>query len=110
MLPTIVTSSPSRTQVMPKAKTTSQCHRLHGNRSSLAGILVSTAWVAASPLLTLRLLSVSPDVIPQNYVPDLLYGRPPSSPGSADVHSICTLWFGVQGLPTNLLRLGFCPC
>src|ERR671914_1917384 len=76
MLPTIVTSSPSRIQVTPRAKTTSQCHRLHGNRSSLAGILVSTAWVAASPLLTLRLLSVHPDVIAQNYVSGLRYERP----------------------------------
>src|SRR5215207_3812655 len=66
MLPTIVTSSPSRTQVTPRAKTTSQCHRLHGHRSILAGILVSTAWVAATPLLTPRLLSVHPDVLPQN--------------------------------------------
>src|ERR687890_1373468 len=111
MLPTIVTSSPSRIQVTPRAKTTSQCHRLHGNRSILAGILVSTAWVAASPLLTLRLLSVDPDVIPQYYVPDLRYERPPSSPGSAGVYSLCTLWFGVQVTAHEPhLRLGFCAC
>src|SRR5215213_11980043 len=80
MLPTIVTSSPSRTQVTPSAMTTSQCHRLHGNRSILAGILVSTAWVAASPLLTPRLLSVLADVIPQNNVPGLRYERPHALP------------------------------
>src|SRR5918998_4563685 len=96
MLPTIVTSRPSRIQVIPRAITTSQCHRAHGNRSILAGILVSTAWVAASPLLTPRLLSVHPDVIPQNYVSGLRYERPQVLPVYADVHSICTLWFGVQ--------------
>ena len=57
MLPTIVTSSPSRIQVMPRAKTTSQCHLAHGNRSILAGMRLSTACVAVPPLLTPRLLS-----------------------------------------------------
>src|SRR5207248_11471010 len=40
--PARVTSSPSRIHVAPKAITISQCHGLHGNRSSLAGIYVST--------------------------------------------------------------------
>src|SRR4051794_1181393 len=42
-LPPPVTSSPSRIQVIPSAITTSQCHRVHGNRSILAGTRVSTA-------------------------------------------------------------------
>jgi hypothetical protein len=40
--PTIVTSKPSRIQVMPSPVTTSQCQRLHGSRSSRRGIIVST--------------------------------------------------------------------
>src|SRR5436190_6700639 len=35
--PTRVTSKPSRIQVAPSAMTISQCHRLHGMRSSRAG-------------------------------------------------------------------------
>src|SRR5262249_35413215 len=38
IVPTIVTSSPSRTQVMPSANTIVQCHLDHGNRSSRAGM------------------------------------------------------------------------
>src|SRR5215204_3948721 len=53
MLPTMVTSSPSRIQVMPRATTTSQCHLAHGSRSNLDGIRLSTAPCAAvAPLLT----------------------------------------------------------
>ena len=33
-------SSPSKSQVTPSAVTTNQCHRLHGSRSSRAGMLV----------------------------------------------------------------------
>src|SRR5437588_305239 len=40
MAPTSVTSSPSMTQVMPSATTTSQCQRLQGSRSSRAGMSV----------------------------------------------------------------------
>src|SRR5712691_7460888 len=47
----MVTSSPSRIQVMPSAMTTSQCHRLQGRRSILAGIVVLTAFVLDSLLL-----------------------------------------------------------
>jgi len=39
--PASVTSSPSSTQVMPSAITTSQCQRLQGSRSSRAGISLS---------------------------------------------------------------------
>src|SRR5436305_15050245 len=35
--PARVTSKPSRIQVAPRAMTISQCHRLHGMRSSRAG-------------------------------------------------------------------------
>lgn len=38
--PTRVTSSPSRIQVTPSAKTTSQWNRLQGSRSRRAGTLV----------------------------------------------------------------------
>ena len=41
--PTSVTSSPSRTQVIPRAITTRQCHADHGSRSSRAGMSVSTS-------------------------------------------------------------------
>src|SRR4029077_12974504 len=41
--PASVTSSPSRTQVIPSAITTNQCHRLHGNRSRRAGMSLSTS-------------------------------------------------------------------
>src|SRR5437764_7415716 len=46
----MVTSRPSRIHVMPSETTTSQCHRLQGRRSNLAGILVLTAF-ALSPML-----------------------------------------------------------
>jgi len=39
--PASVTSSPSRIQVTPRATTTSQWNRLHGRRSSRAGMSVS---------------------------------------------------------------------
>ena len=38
--PLIVTSSPSRIHTVPSEMTMSQCQRLHGSRSSLAGMLV----------------------------------------------------------------------
>src|SRR5256884_4960794 len=47
----IVTSSPSRIQVMPSEMTTSQCHRLQGRRSILAGMLVLTGFTADPTLL-----------------------------------------------------------
>src|ERR1700738_148040 len=43
--PTMVTSRPSRTQVRQSKMTPSQCHRLQGRRSILAGIVVLTAFV-----------------------------------------------------------------
>src|SRR5579875_287865 len=42
MAPTMLTSRPSRTQVMPSETTTIQCQRVQGSRSSRAGMLVST--------------------------------------------------------------------
>src|SRR4051794_1024292 len=51
--PTIVTSSPSRIQTVPRPMTTSQCQRAHGRRSMRAGIFVSivrsSTSVAMSP-------------------------------------------------------------
>jgi len=47
MLPTIVTSR-------PRAAITNQCHRLHGNRSILAGIRLSTTLVPTLASLNLR--------------------------------------------------------
>jgi hypothetical protein len=52
MLLTIVTSSPSRIQVIPRARTTSQCHLAHGSLSILDGIRLSTALPAALASLT----------------------------------------------------------
>src|SRR5947199_2153010 len=62
----MVTSSPSRIQVMPREMTTSQCHLLQGRRSSLAGMLVLTAFTPDPTTLLLiafiapRLLCSSP--------------------------------------------------
>src|ERR687894_375209 len=69
MLPTTVTSSPSRIQVIPNAMTTSQCHRAHGNRSILAGTRLSTVPLAppADPTLTYCLLSVRPAQPPDRH-------------------------------------------
>src|SRR3954462_6110256 len=52
--PTMVTSSPSRIQTVPRPITISQCQRVHGNRSSRAGmsvvmVPVSTPLVMAPP-------------------------------------------------------------
>src|SRR5687767_13297556 len=55
-LPTIVTSKPSRIHVIPKAKITSQCQRLNGSRSILAGTWLSTVCVTAPPSLNLSYL------------------------------------------------------
>src|SRR5215210_7954721 len=50
----MVTSRPSRIQVIPSAAITSQCQRAHGSRSILVGMRLSTAsCVAEAPLLTL---------------------------------------------------------
>ena len=58
MEPTMVTSSPSSTQVMPRAMTMSRWKRLQGKRSSLAGMSVSIAlprldcpWASCAPLM-----------------------------------------------------------
>src|SRR5918997_3687328 len=69
MLPTTVTSSPSRIQVIPNAMTTNQCHRAHGNRSILAGTRLSTVPLAppAVPTLPYCLLSVRPPQPPDRY-------------------------------------------
>src|SRR5215217_4098844 len=53
MLPTIVTSSPSRIQVIPSAAITNQCHRAHGSLSIRDGIRLSTALPTALASLTL---------------------------------------------------------
>src|ERR1700739_1095519 len=42
MVPASVTSNPSSIQVTPRAITTNQCHRDHGNRSRREGMSVST--------------------------------------------------------------------
>src|SRR5258708_21576976 len=48
--PASVTSRPSSTQVIPSEITTSQCQRLHGNRSRRAGMLLSiSAGLAIAP-------------------------------------------------------------
>ena len=41
IVPTIVTSSPSRIHTAPRPMTTSQCQRAHGSRSIRAGMFVS---------------------------------------------------------------------
>ena len=41
IVPTIVTSSPSRIHTVPRPISTIQCQRAHGSRSSRAGIFVS---------------------------------------------------------------------
>ena len=53
MAPTMVTSSPSRIQTVPRPITTSQCHRAHGSRSSRPGIRVSMVPVCTSPTVHL---------------------------------------------------------
>src|SRR5215210_3470423 len=52
MLPTMVTSSPSRIQVIPNAAITNQCHRAHGNLSIRDGMRLSTALPTALASLT----------------------------------------------------------
>ncbi len=52
-------SSPLRIQVIPNAMITNQCHRDHSSRSILAGTKLSTAFAAAPPLSTPRLLSLA---------------------------------------------------
>src|ERR687889_2359397 len=64
MLLTMVTSSPSRIQVIPRARTTSQCHLAHGSLSILDGIRLSTALPAALASLTFCLLSIGRKVRP----------------------------------------------
>jgi hypothetical protein len=58
MAPTMVTSSPSRIQTVPRPITTIQCQRDQGSRSSRPGILVSM--VPACALLTRHLLTAVP--------------------------------------------------
>src|SRR5829696_5227335 len=59
MLPTMVTSSPSRIQVIPNAAITSQCHLAHGNLSIRDGMRLSTAPCAVeAPLPTYGALSL----------------------------------------------------
>ena len=53
--PTMVTSSPSRIQTVPRPMTTSQCHLAQGNRSILAGMSV-----VMRPVSTVRPTSASP--------------------------------------------------
>src|SRR5436305_7926717 len=61
--PTIVTSSPSRIQVMPSEMITTQCHLLQGRRSILLGMLVLTALaiitLVSDPTLLLIVFIVS---------------------------------------------------
>src|ERR1700753_104394 len=53
-LPTIVTSSPSRTHTPPRPTTTRQWNRDHGNRSRRAGTCVVMVPVWAPALMLLR--------------------------------------------------------
>ena len=50
IVPTIVTSRPSRIHTVPSPTSTIQCQRAHGSRSSRAGIRVSMMrpWAAVS--------------------------------------------------------------
>src|SRR5437763_13873698 len=76
--PTIVTSSPSRIQVMPSEMITTQCHLLQGRRSILLGMLLLTALAIITqvpdPALLLvvfrvsRLLCSSPSCSDHAYV------------------------------------------
>src|SRR5262245_20269914 len=50
MAATMVPSSPSRTQVTPRAMTSSQWNGVQGNRSSRAGMSVSIGWSPAVPV------------------------------------------------------------
>jgi hypothetical protein len=50
---------------MPSAAITSQCHRLHGSRSILAGTRLS---IVAAPVLALSIY-VSPSVKPTGSIP-----------------------------------------
>ena len=54
IVPTIVTSRPSRIQTVPSPTSTIQCQRAHGNRSSRAGILVSMIRPSAGRLCSHR--------------------------------------------------------
>src|SRR5690242_17902224 len=57
MLPTTVTSRPSRIQTVPRPMTIVQCQRDHGRRSRRAGMLVVTVWpVVASAVVMGSLL------------------------------------------------------
>ena len=76
--PTMVTSSPSRIQTVPRPTTMSQCHRAHGSRSIRAGMSVvirfsSTApamWFLPEPEIPL------PDLVPPGIRPK---PKPPES-------------------------------
>src|SRR5581483_5051201 len=65
--PTIVTSSPSRIQTVPRPMTTSQWKRDHGSRSRRPGTFVST--MPVSTALTARRYPVAPGVIMFGNVP-----------------------------------------
>ena len=52
--PAMVTSRPSRIQVIPSATTTSQWKQLQGRRSSLAGMSVPTTWPGAGEAASWR--------------------------------------------------------
>src|SRR5215207_2229315 len=69
MLPAIDTSMPSSTQVTPRARITSVCHRLHGSRSILPGTLVSTVLVSLTSYLPFPLSRI---------LPETAHGLPPS--------------------------------
>jgi hypothetical protein len=52
IVPTIVTSRPSRIHTAPSPMTTSQCHLAHGRRSMRAGMSVSIVRSLTGPAAT----------------------------------------------------------
>ena len=82
--PTMVTSSPSRIQVMPSATTTSMWKRLQGSRSSRPGMLV---WIGGAAAVA---GSLCPDsfrvvAVELRIVPSILLMRSCTTAGSASV-------------------------
>ena len=67
IVPTIVTSRPSRIHTVPSPISTIQCQRAHGSRSSRAGIFVSMMRpsVMDSVDMSLPLLDCQAGVFPQ---------------------------------------------
>jgi hypothetical protein len=68
MVPTMVTSSPSRIHTAPRPTTTSQCHRAHGSRSIRAGMFVSIVRSSTGPAISASLPRSAAH--PQRHLPD----------------------------------------